>query len=247
MKTLKCLIADDEPLAIDLVANFLTRLDITDITRCGNGVEAFQQLQQSTFDLLFLDIDMPVLSGIELLKSLSHRPAVVITTAYRDYAVEGFELEVLDYLVKPFSFARFMQTMEKVNRCLEPATAAKKPEDPEKDFLFLKVGKELIKVLVADIRYIESKKDYIRVFTTKGQWLCHQSLTDITAKLSPEKFFRVHRSYTVALDKIDKAFHHSVHIQENIIPVSRENRHALRQRLSSGEGAVRRMQGSSGE
>src|SRR5579859_2534574 len=116
MKDLRCMIVDDEPLAIDLVENFLARLDIKNITRCENGIEAFQRLQEEPFDLLFLDIEMPRLSGIDLLKSLSHRPVVVITTAYRDYAVEGFELEVLDYLVKPFGFPRFMQTMEKFNR-----------------------------------------------------------------------------------------------------------------------------------
>ena len=116
MTALKCLIVDDEPLAIDLVANFLGRLDIKDITRCENGIEAFRRLQENSFDLLFLDIQMPVLGGIDLLKGLTHRPAVVITTAYRDYAVEGFELEVLDYLVKPFSFTRFLQTMKKLGR-----------------------------------------------------------------------------------------------------------------------------------
>jgi DNA-binding LytR/AlgR family response regulator len=254
MKELKCLIVDDEPLAIDLVANFLARLDIKDITRCGNGIEAFQRLQQSTFDLLFLDIEMPMLSGIDLLKSLSQRPAVVITTAFRDYAVEGFELEVLDYLVKPFSFTRFMQTMEKVGRAVGNAAGGEaggraavgktemtaqamsneggKPADGGVGSLFLKVDRELIKILIREIRYIESRKDYIRVNTIRGEWLCHQSLTDITAKLPPEKFFRLHRSYTVALDKIDLFRNNFVHIQGKAIPVSRENRQELRRRLS---------------
>ena len=252
MTTLKCLIVDDEPLAIDLVENFLGRLEIKDITRCENGVEAFRQLQQSSFDVLFLDIEMPVLGGLELLKSLSHRPAVILTTAYRDYAVEGFELEVLDYLVKPFSFTRFIQTMEKVNRATGitvigptgPADSESKTGSPpageqtgkaggmEKDFLFLKVGRELIKVHIRDIRYIESRKDYVRVNTTMGEWLCHQSLTDITAKLPADKFFRLHRSYTVALDKVDVCRYNNVYIQGKAIPVSRENRQELRRRLS---------------
>ena len=239
MKALKCLIVDDEPLGIDLIVNFLGRLDITNITRCTNGIEAFQRLQQERFDLLFLDIEMPLLSGIDLLKSLSQRPAVVITTAYRDYAVEGFELEVLDYLVKPFSFARFMQTMEKVGRQPgEEGSSMKKTErdgqagTDEKEFLFLKAGKEWIKILLGEIRYIESRKDYIRVYTTKGEWLCHQSLTDITSRLPEEKFFRLHRSYTVALDKIDGFRNNTVHIQGKTIPVSRESRQELRRRLA---------------
>src|SRR5580704_880246 len=121
MKDLRCLIVDDEPLAIDIVLNYLQRLDIGSIVTSDNGIDAFRQLQQSCFDLLFLDIEMPQVSGFDLLKSLPHRPLVVITTAYRDHAVEGFEWEVLDYLVKPFSFLRFLQTMDKASRALQQA------------------------------------------------------------------------------------------------------------------------------
>ena len=235
MTALRCLIVDDEPLAIDLVENFLTRMGITDITRCENGVDAFRLLRQEKYDLLFLDIEMPLISGVELLKSLPDRPVVVITTAYRDYAVEGFELEVLDYLVKPFSFARFMQTMEKAGRAatIPGAGGAAGTLMPraEEAFLYLKADRQLIRVYIREIRYIESKKDYIRVNTTRGEWLCHQSLTDITEKLPPEKFFRLHRSYTVALDKIDLFRDNCVHINGKAIPVSRENRQQLRQRL----------------
>jgi len=252
MKELKCLIVDDEPLAIDLVENFLARLDIRSVTRCENGIEAFQRLQQEQFDLLFLDIEMPRLSGIDLLKGLSHRPAVVITTAYRDYAVEGFELEVLDYLVKPFSFPRFMQTMEKFGRAAHTNSQSHaggteqaaegmpgpEPREAEKEFLFLKADRQLVKVFIRDICYIESKKDYIRVNTTKGEWLCHQTLTDITAKLSPEKFFRLHRSYTAALDKIDLLRDNHVQINGHSIPVSRENRQELRRRLNRQPGGT---------
>jgi DNA-binding LytR/AlgR family response regulator len=244
MKELKCLIVDDEPLALDLVENFLARLDIRNITRCENGIEAFQRLQQEKFDLLFLDIEMPLLNGIDLLKSLSHRPSVVIMTAYRDYAVEGFELEALDYLVKPFSFPRFMQTIQKLGRTGSrtlPHSSGNPapgflPGSVAEEFLFLKADRQLIKILIRDIRYIESRKDYIRVNTTKGEWLCHQSLTDITAKLPHEKFFRLHRSYTVALDKIDLFRNNNVQINGKSIPVSRENRQELRQRLNRQPG-----------
>jgi len=233
MTALKCMIVDDEPLAIDLVENFLLRLDIKDITRCENGVDAFRRLQKEKYDLLFLDIEMPLLNGIDLLKTLPDRPAVIITTAYRDYAVEGFELEVLDYLVKPFSFARFMQTMEKVGRTGSADRSPHSPRIPEPDAasLFLKADRQLIKVFIRDIRYIESKKDYIRVNTTRGEWLCHQSLAGITQQLPAEKFFRLHRSYTVALDKIDGYRNNCVHINGKAIPVSRENRQELRRRL----------------
>ena len=243
MKDLRCLIVDDEPLAIDVVVNYLQRLDIRAITRCDNGIDAFRYLQQQTFDLLFLDIEMPQLTGFDLLKSLTHRPLVVITTAYRDYAVEGFEWEVLDYLVKPFSFARFMQMMEKALRIpaigspqlapppvILPAPTAN-PAD-EKDALFVKTDRQWVRIDVADLLYVESLKDYIRVVTTKDEFICHQSLADITSRLPAEHFFRVHRSYTVALKKIDQVRHHCAHIGAKAIPISRACRQEVYRRLN---------------
>jgi DNA-binding LytR/AlgR family response regulator len=237
MIDLRCLIVDDEPLAIDIVLNYLQRLDIRSIATADNGIDAFRQLQQSCFDLLFLDIEMPQLTGFELLKSLPHRPLVVITTAYRDYAVEGFEWSVLDYLVKPFSFARFLQTMEKAARAIQPPLPLSPPPDPaaqppdEKDFLFLKTDRHWVKVEIAAILYIESLKDYIRVYTSTGDWLCHLTLTDITSRLPPEKFCRVHRSYTIALARIDQVRHHCAHIGGTAIPIARAHRQEIYRRL----------------
>jgi DNA-binding LytR/AlgR family response regulator len=229
MKDLRCLIVDDEPLAIDVVVNYLQRLDIRAITRCDNGIDAFRNLQQQPFDLLFLDIEMPQLTGFDLLKSLPRRPLVIITTAYRDYAVEGFEWEVLDYLVKPFSFARFMQTMEKASR-VRKTTPAEAPPD-EREALFLKTDRQWVRIDIADIQYVESMKDYIRVVTTKGECICHLSLADMTARLPAEFFCRVHRSYTVALKKIDHVRHHCAHIGAKVIPISRANREEVYRRL----------------
>jgi DNA-binding LytR/AlgR family response regulator len=239
------MVVDDEPLATDVVAGFLERLDIHAITRCSNGTDAFRQLQQHSFDLLFLDIEMPQLTGFDLLKSLPNRPLVIITTAYRDYAVEGFEWEVLDYLVKPFSFTRFLQTMEKASRAMRRPTDNALPTPPpgepnlfptappadEPGSLILRSDREWIRVPTATILYIESLKDYIRVVTTTTEYLCHQSLSDITARLPPDKFLRLHRSYTVAIDKIDKVRHHQVHIQGKSLPISRANRPELYRRM----------------
>jgi len=223
MNRLKCMVVDDEPLAIDVVVDYLQKWDIHPVC-CENGVEALRQLQNEDFDLLFLDIEMPGLNGIGLLKSLSRRPAVVLTTAFRDYAVEGFELEVLDYLVKPFSFARMQQTMDKFVRWREAVV-------PPPDVLFLKVDRQLVPVPVKDILYLESKKDYVRVYTISNEYLCHLTLTDITARLPPEKFLRLHRSYTVALDKIGLVKDNCVHIRDKMLPVSRELRMELKRRL----------------
>jgi DNA-binding LytR/AlgR family response regulator len=238
MTDIHCLVVDDEPLAIDVVVTYLRNLNIHPITTADNAIEAFQRLQRDPVDLLFLDIQMPQLTGFDLLKSLPHRPLVVITTAYRDYAVEGFEWEVLDYLVKPFSFARFLQMMEKATRALQ--TSPSKPSQPSSPdttpapaapTLFLKTDRHLTRIGIDSILYIESLKDYIRVYTTAGDYLCHQSLTDITARLPAEKFLRVHRSYTVALDKINQIRQHCAHIGNRAIPISRAHRQDLYRRL----------------
>jgi two-component system LytT family response regulator len=236
MTDIRCLIIDDEPLAIDIVVNYLHHLNIQAITTANNAVEAFQKLQRDPVDLLFLDIQMPQLTGFDLLKSLPHRPLVVITTAYRDYAVEGFEWAVLDYLVKPFSLARFLQTMEKATRAFQTA-----PSSPDTTTaaavtaaiptLFLKTDRHLTRIDMSSIRYIESLKDYIRVYTTAGDHLCHQTLTEITAHLPAEKFLRVHRSYTINLDKIDQIRQHCAHIGAATIPISRAHRKDLYRRL----------------
>jgi two-component system LytT family response regulator len=232
MTDIHCLVVDDEPLAIDVVVTYLQNLNVHTITTANNAIEAFQQLQQDHVDLLFLDIQMPRLSGFDLLKSLPHRPLVVITTAYRDYAVEGFEWEVLDYLVKPFSFGRFLQTMEKATRALQSPPSPPGPTPaPAIPTLFLKTDRNLTRIGIDSILYIESLKDYIRVYTTAGDYLCHQSLTEITTRLPPEKFLRVHRSYTLSLDKIDQVRQHCAHIGNRAIPISRAHRKDLYRRL----------------
>lgn len=238
MKDIRCLVVDDEPLAADIVVNFLQQLGVSSISRCSNGIDAFQRLQQQSFDLLFLDIEMPQLTGFDLLKSLPQRPLVVITTAYRDYAVEGFEWEVLDYLVKPFSFARFLQTMEKVTRAMAnpanpavaPAPVSAIPPD-EKGFLFIKTDRQWLRLDISGILYIESLKDYVRVVTATGEYIVHQPLTDITARLPREKFLRVHRSFTLSIDKVDRIRQHCAHIGAKAIPISRANREEAYRRL----------------
>lgn len=243
LKDLNYMIVDDEPLAIDVIENYLQRLDIRNITRCENAVDAFQSLQDKTYDLIFLDIEMPLLSGLEFLKSLKHPPAIIITTAYRDYAVEGFELEVIDYLVKPVSFPRFMKALEKVLKTgrptptlLAPPTPPPPPREeparlPDNEYLFLKVDRKFIKVLMKDILYIESLKDYIRVKTSDHAWVTYQSLAEITDKLPADKFIRVHRSFTIAIDKVSMIEGSCVEIDGKLIPISREHRQEVLKKI----------------
>jgi DNA-binding LytR/AlgR family response regulator len=234
MTTLRCLVIDDEPLAIDVVVNYLNKLGIHHIHTCANGIEAFQQLRQQAFDVLFLDIEMPQLTGFDLLKSLPQRPLVVITTAYRDYAVEGFEWEVLDYLVKPFSFPRFLQTMEKATRALQqPGTAANNIPGPAavQDSLFLRADNQWVRIDTDELLYIESLRDYVRIVTQTKTYIVHLPLADITARLPPERFIRVHRSYTVALQRVDRVSQHCAHIGDKLIPISRAHRQEVYRRL----------------
>ena len=173
---LRCMIVDDEPLALDVLETFIARLDNLELVcRCHNAVEAYNCLQSEQIDLMFLDIQMPKLTGIDFLRSLAHPPKVIFTTAYRDYAVEGFELNVVDYLLKPVAFDRFLKAVSKVTAAEQPAPAAPVAATPtaavasapdyREAFIYLKADQKMVKVMLADILYIESLKDYIRVKT----------------------------------------------------------------------------------
>lgn len=234
LKELSYMIVDDEPLAIDVLENYLLRLDASNITRCENAVDAFQAVQQKRYDLIFLDIEMPLLSGIEFLKTVKDPPAIIITTAYREYAVEGFELEVIDYLVKPVSFPRFMKAMEKMLKLSKtvPSPGETPPQRPSAaEYLFLKVDRKFVKIQLSDILYIESLKDYVRVKTAGRSWVTNQSLTEITEKLPSDRFARVHRSFTIAFDKISTIDGNCVDIAGNLIPISREHRQDVFRKL----------------
>jgi DNA-binding LytR/AlgR family response regulator len=225
LKHLKCLIVDDEPLAIDVIENYLHRFEHVITRRCENAIEAFRLMQEESFDLIFLDIEMPLMSGMDFLGTLKDPPLVIITTAYRDYAVEGFEFEVLDYLIKPVSFPRFMKAFERATKLLSGTGKIKNTEAAdENEWLFLKVDRKFVKILIADIQYIESLKDYIRVSTKMSSFISYQSLTAITEKLPAGKFMRIHRSYTIAFDKVNSIEGNCVEIDGKLIPISREHR-----------------------
>ena len=232
MKNFRCMIVDDEPLAIDVIENYLQRLDNVEIRRCENAIAAFTLLQSEKFDVIFLDIEMPLLSGLDFLKNIKDPPGIIITTAYRDYAVEGFELEVLDYLVKPISFPRFMKAFERALKS-NPVIKDKKENlsQGENEYLFLKVDRKFVKVLTKDILYIESLKDYIRVKTKSDAWVSYQSLNAITEKLPADKFIRIHRSFTIAIDKVNIIEGNCVEIDGKLIPISREHRQEVLKKI----------------
>ena len=236
LKRFKCLVVDDEPLAIDVIENYLQRLDNIETRRCENAIDALRHLKDEAFDLIFLDIEMPLLTGLDLLGTIKNPPPVIITTAYRDYAVEGFEFEVLDYLVKPISFPRFMKAFERAMK-YKPAEKTsdnyriENNEPGETEYLFLKVDRKFVKIMISDILYIESLKDYIRVTTKSTSLISYQSLTAITEKLPADKFIRIHRSFTIGIDKVNVIEGNCVEIDGKLIPISREHRQEVLKKI----------------
>lgn len=221
---IKCIIIDDEPLAADVIENYLSEFsNIELISTFTNPLQALETIESGEVDAVFIDINMPKMNGLDFIKSLESRPYFIITTAYREYAVESFDLDVLDYLVKPIPFTRFLKSINKLSqKFLNDRSVEASSQVVEKSFIFLKVDKKLIKIKFEDIYYVESLKDYIKVFTTTGDYLAHKSLSSISEEVPSTQFLRIHRSFTVALDKIQAVEGNSVLITGKRIPIGRK-------------------------
>ncbi len=221
--TIKCIIIDDEPLAIKVIESHLAEFkNIELVDTFNNPLNALQIIESGTIDAMFLDINMPGVSGLDFIKNSRHDYHIIITTAYREYAVESFELDVLDYLVKPIPFSRFLKTVNKLNQVINKTSSKTGGYTANKEpYIFLKVDKRLVKIMLKDILYIESLKDYIKVVTLQGNYLVHKSLTGVTEELPDSNFIRVHRSYTIAVDKIKSVEGNLVEINSKRIPIGR--------------------------
>lgn len=201
MKT-KCLIVDDEPLAIQLLKAHVEQVSLLELTdTCDNALDAFEVLKTRPVDLLFLDIQMPMLTGVEFLKSLPNPPKVIFTTAYRDYAMEGYELNIVDYLLKPITFERFFKAINKYLELTRNTAPLPQPSGlavPKQDepHIYINVNKKHHKVLFGDILYVESLKDYLKLHLKEGSLVTKEKISEFMEKL-PEGFLRVHRSYIV--------------------------------------------------
>ncbi|GAA4274821.1 LytTR family DNA-binding domain-containing protein [Aquimarina gracilis] len=219
----KCIIIDDEPFAIKIIESHLASFkNIELLGSFNNPIEALEVIEQGEVDAIFLDINMPGMSGLDFIKNSRNDYQIIITTAYREYAVESFELDVLDYLVKPIPFNRFLKTINKLNQVINQNQSKNEEYIGNKEpFIFLKVDKKLVKILLKDILFIESLKDYIKVITTHGNYLVHKSLTGITEELPNSNFIRVHRSYTIAIDKIKSVEGNLIEIDSKRIPIGR--------------------------
>lgn len=216
----KCLIVEDEPIAQEILRSYIDRIDLLSVAgQLSNAVEAFSFLQHNTVDLLFLDIKMPQMSGIDLLKAVTHKPSVIITSAYRYYATDAYDLDVVDYLLKPYSFERFLKAISKVMTEVMPAIAS---APAEKAHIFIKGNKQLQKVYLDEILYIESQRDYLK-FRIAGHTdiVTRQTIGYYERFLPAQQFLRVHRSFIVALDKISAVEANRVLIGTVPIPVGR--------------------------
>ncbi|WP_400074875.1 LytR/AlgR family response regulator transcription factor [Winogradskyella sp. R77965] len=229
MKILKCLIADDEPIARQILENYIKDIPYLDlVSSCKNAFEVMEVLQKQPVDILFLDINMPKLSGISLLKSLREKPEVIITTAYPEYAVEGFELSVTDYLLKPFSIERFLQAVMKVQQNLDASNkeTISNPIEAEQTSIFVKSDKKIIKLNFDTIYYIEAYGNYIKIFT-ENMVLTPQTLSDFIDKL-PNNFLRIHKSYAVNFNHLKLIDGNQIILLNNAkLPIGKSYRKAV--------------------
>lgn len=224
MFKIKCIIVEDEPLAVKVLSDYISQTPFLELQGTfKDAILATDWLRHNNTDLIFLDIHLPKLKGMAFLKTLTHPPAVIITTAYHQYAVEGFNLNVTDYLLKPFEFERFLIAVNKV----KTAQREKQESDasPEvKDHLFLNVQKKKVKILFSEILYIESQLEYIRIVTTKKVYLAKMSTNEIEVLLPANLFKRIHRSFIISISKIESYTADSVEINGISIPIGRSYR-----------------------
>lgn len=209
---IKTIIVDDEPLALDILETLIAKVpDLELVARCENAIEAGEALKQHDVDLMFLDIQMPQITGIEFLKSLQNPPCVVFTTAFPDYAIDGFELNAVDYLLKPISTDRFLKAYNKVS---DKLSTKKGEEDSSDDFMYVKADKKLIKVHYDDIIYIEGLKDYVQIKHDTGRIITLQTMKALEAKLPGHIFKRIHRSYIVNFNRLKAVDGNSIEVVE---------------------------------
>lgn len=237
--TVQCFLVDDEPIALDILESYLGRLEGFAVAgKFTNPVQAFEALHRAPVDLLFLDIQMPGLSGLEFLQSLRRRPEVILTTAYREFALEGFDLDVTDYLLKPVSFERFLKAIGKFHARLQKHAAAVAPKiavrADEAPHLFVRADRKNVKILLHDILYLESLKDYVRIVTAQGQIVTKQSITNFEEILPAGRFLRVHRSFIVAKDKITAWSADGLEIGKTPVPVGRQFKQLVERELRVG-------------
>ena len=225
---IKCLVVDDEPLALHILEDYISKVPFLQLVKATtNPIEALTLVQDGGIDLVFLDVQMPELTGLQFLKIANGKTKVILTTAYPQYALEGYELDVVDYLLKPIAFDRFYKAAQKAQSVIHPVTAtAVNKEEPQaqyddfmSDFIFVKTEHKIQKVYLHDIMFIEGLKDYISIFTPTERIITLQNMKKMEDALPEKHFIRVHKSYIVALNKIDSIERSRISIGDKVIPI----------------------------
>jgi len=231
---LKCIAIDDEPLALEIITAYIEKVPFLKLLRTfDNAIDSIDFLRKNKVDLMFLDIEMESLSGIQLIHALKEKPVVIFTTAYDSYAVEGFELDAADYLLKPISFERFVKSVDKVyNKFVSPKSRTDSPAQTPKvgsqgNFIFVKTENRLQKVAFSEILYIEGQGDYLKIVTTTARIMTLQNFKKFEETLPKENFIRVHKSYLVAMNKIESISRNRIKIGNTLIPVSDSYKNAF--------------------
>ena len=221
MSTIRCIIVEDEPLSVKVLTDYISQVPFLSLQgKFKDAILAMDHLRNNSVDLIFLDIHLPKLKGMAFLKTLNNPPAVIVTTAYNQYAVEGFNLNVTDYLLKPFEFERFLIAVRKVKSSYtEKEKQIEKTE--AKDFIFLTVQKKKVKILYSEILYIESQREYIKIATTKKDYISKMSTHEIEALLPANQFKRIHRSFIISMSKIESYTADVVELNGIAIPIGR--------------------------
>ena len=216
--TIKCLAVDDEPLAIKIIEKYVAELPQLELVgKCGDALAALSYLKNNKIDLLFLDINMPKLSGISLVKSMRNPPSIIFTTAYPEFAIEGFELEAVDYLLKPFSFERFLKAVNKVE---EQFNLIKNTMEKEVGHIYIKSDRKLFRVLFEEIQYLEAYGDYVKVFTKEKMLLTKQKLSALIKELPASQFLQIHRSHAISVAAIEYLEGNMVQVAGKNLPIS---------------------------
>ncbi|MFY9153627.1 MAG: response regulator transcription factor [Prolixibacteraceae bacterium] len=231
MKT-RCVIVDDEPLARELICGYVGKLENFEVIgECSDAMKALNVMREKQVDLIFMDIQMPQITGIEFLKTLKHPPKVIITTAYREYALEGFELDVVDYLLKPITFERFLKSVNKFYLMNQDEIQIQAGNSVEKftdePFIYVKENKKVIKVYLSEIKYIEGLSEYIQIFTDKRKIITKTSMLLMEEKLPAESFLRIHKSYIISIGKIEAFTANTIEIQGKELPIGRSFKNAV--------------------
>jgi DNA-binding LytR/AlgR family response regulator len=226
MSKVKCLIVDDEPIAAKVIQNYLDKLEMYEVSEiCNHAVQAFEYLQSNTVDLIFLDIQMPKITGLEFLKALQYPPKVIIVTAYREFAVEGFELDVVDYLLKPVSFERFLKAINKYNSLRADMMPSTKETDLNthkgEECVWVRADRKNVKIRIDDILYIEGLKDYVKIFQLGGMIISKIPLKKMVEILPSDKFLQIHRSFVVSLNHLTAFNNEDIEIGQKILPIGK--------------------------